>query len=503
MELDLTRLDRQQEAANRWRQAKGIGTLVHPMRFGKTFETVVFIINPHLNVNLTNSVIIIVPSEITSKQWEDNLKSYADDLNRIKCYTASYLAVNPKLTLECSLLIVDELQKFLTTDRQSIIDGTRITHHYRLALTGTYPYNYEWITELYPIVDQLTEEEAINNGWTSPFIEYNILLELPANDKAKYEKFTKPITESLLLFHPLLSMLVREEGKRIFNTELDLLNACYRGFQTLSLTGIKKWVTYDQLCNTIAYMMGWHVNLDISIPVNEELNKIWSPMSIHNRAKTFMDYIKKRNDVLIDNNVKLEMVAEIISKNMIPTIVFNESTVFADRLTEYLTARFNGSFPVACYHSQLDSRTMIDPTTGDYFKFTTGDRKGLPKILGIKAIKTIVLDGFRAGYYKILCTAKALDEGLDVPNIEQVICTGGTTNPLTYQQRVARGKTIDSNNLTKITKIYNLVFDNFVNSSGELIKSRDKTKLILRQKQSGASIKWMQNLNEINNTSTD
>jgi len=498
MELDVSRRDRQIEGANKWRNARGKGTLVHPMRFGKTFEAIEFIINPHLNINITNSVIVIVPSEIILKHWEDNLKSYCSDLLRINIVTANFLSVNPDYQYECSLLVVDELQKYLTPERKNMIDGTRIKHHYRLALTGTYPSGIQWIEELYPIIDVINEEEAITNKWISPFIEYNWLLDLNATDKAKYEKFSKPITESLTMFKSILNLLVRENNQRIFNDEFSLLQACSSGFKTVSLSGQDKWVTYDQLCNTIALMLGWHTNLDISVPVNEELHKLWSPIAIHTRAKTFVDYVRKRNDILIDNNIKLEAVAEIISRNFVPTIIFNESTIFADRITEYLNARFNGVYKVACYHSRIDSRIMIDPTTGDYFKFATGDRKGLPKMLGKDSIKRIVIEGFKNGYYQALSTAKALDEGLDVPIIEQVICTGGTTNPMTYQQRTARGKTVDFYNPDKLTKIYNLVFDDFSNSEGELIKSRDKTKLILRQQTAGSSIKWLRNLDEIN-----
>jgi len=498
MNLDITKRDRQVEASTRWRNARGIGTLVHPMRFGKTFETISFIINPHLNVNVGNTVIVIVPSDIVNKHWEDNLKSYCVDLLRVTIISVNYAVLN-KIETSCTLLVVDELHKYTNTpERKAVIDGTLIKHHYRLGLTGTYPNSINWIEELYPIVDIITEEEAIANKWTSPFIEYNLLLELSAIDKAKYEKFSKPIKETLELFKPLLSILVREENKRIFEDEFSLITACTKGFSTVSLSGRDKWVTYDQLCNTIAYLLGWHKDLDITIPINEELHKIWCPIAIHNRAKVFIDFVRKRNDILIDNNIKLEVIGDIIERNPVPTILFNESTVFADRLTNYLNNRFKDTFRVACYHSKIDSREMIDPTTGDCFKFTTGDRKGKPKILGKESIKKIVIEGFRNGYYNALSTAKSLDEGLDIPKIEQVICSGGTTNPMTYQQRTARGKTVDFYNPDKITKIYNLVFDDFSNIDGELIKSRDKTKLILRQQSTGSSIKWIKNLDDIN-----
>lgn len=497
MELDITKLDRQKEAANRWRIAGGKGALDLTRRFGKTFTAIEFIINPHLNANSDGKVIVVVPSEIILRQWGDNLKSYCNFNDRVFIYTVNYIQVN-NFTDECSLLIVDEIHNFTTPNKKAIVDGTMIQHRYRLALDGTYPYGVQWIEELYPVVDRITEDEAVANKWISPFVEYNFLLELPESDKRKYEKYSKPIAETLIMFAELLPRFTREEGHRIFENEYALVTACHTGFPTVNLYNKNVWITYDKLCNTIAFMKGWHTALDISIPVNNELHEQWSPIAIHNRAKNFIDFVKRRNDLLINNPVKLNVIGDIIYRNMVSTICFNESTKFADIIADYINARFYPVYQAACYHSKIDSRTVIDPTTGDYFKFTTGDRKGQPKILGKDSIKKIVIEGARAGYYKFISTARALDEGVDIPIIEQVICTAGTTNPLTYQQRIARGKTIDTYNPNKVTKIINLVFDDFTNSDGELIKSRDKTKLILRQKQSGSSIRWIKSIDEIN-----
>lgn len=501
MNLDISRLERQKLGADKWRNARGIGTLKWPPRFGKTYGAIEFIINPHLNVNKSNVVIIVVPSEIIAIQWRDNLQSYCDKIDRVLIYTASYLAIN-NIRTECSLLIVDEIQKFVTPDRKDMIDGTNIAHHYRLGLTGTYPNGIEWIMEMYPVVDDLSEEEAIVNKWIAPFVEYNILLDLPQTDKARYQRFTIPISETLELFKDKHKLLMYGD-KPLLDSDFSLIQACHTGFKTIGLNGLDIWVTYDRLCNTLAYKMGWSTSLDVTFPVNEELHKMWSPTAIHTRAKLFMEYIKKRNDILIDNVEKLHMIGEIISRSMVPTICFNESTKFADTVAEYINNRFGTVYRAACYHSKIDSRIMIDPNTGEPFKFTTGDRKGLPKILGKDAIKKIVIDGAKVGYYNFISTAKALDEGVDIPVLEQVICTGGSTNPITYQQRTARGKTIDIYNPTKTTKIFNLVFDDFVDISGEVVRSRDKTKLILRQKETGSSVHWITNLNEINFSQSD
>ena len=69
-----------------------------------------------------------------------------------------------------------------------LINNTNIKTKYRLALTGTYPHGNTTVEELYPIVDIITEDEAIKEGWISKYREYNIKLELEDDDKEQYYK---------------------------------------------------------------------------------------------------------------------------------------------------------------------------------------------------------------------------------------------------------------------------------------------------------------------------
>lgn len=498
MQIEITKYERQQEGAFRWRNNKGIGCLNWVPRFGKTFGAIHFIINKHLLALETNKVIIVVPSEVIAKQWQVNLKAYCDTTDKVEVYTTNYIQLND-LNLECTLLVVDEIHRFTTPAMIAIVD-IRIKHIYRLGLTGTYPYEDKFLTRLFPIVDTITEDEAIAHKWISNFVEYNILLELPDKDKIKYAAFSTPIQETLSLFKDKYKLFNRGDGTSIFASDFELLEGCYRGVKTTNFRNESIWLTYDALCNTLAYMLGWNIYLDISIEKNKDLHENWSPNAIHTRAKNFIDFTRRRNDLLINNPVKLKAIGEIIEANKVPTICFNESTAFADNVSEYINAKFTPAYKAVCYHSKVGSRYMINPDTNDYYVLKTGPNKGEPKVFGATSIKNMVLDGFKSGFYHFISTAKALDEGLDVPNIEQVICSAGTTNPLTYQQRTARGKTVDIYNLNKITRIFNLVFDDFINpEDGVSIKSRDKQKLLLRQRSNGNAIKnWVYSVSEIN-----
>ena len=78
-----------------------------------------------------------------------------------------------------------------------------------------------------------------------------------------------------------------------------------------------------------------------------------------------------------------------------------------------------------------------------------------------------------------------------------MITTAGTANPIQYAQRGGRGKRIDAYNPNKVTKIFNLYFEDFIGSNGNLIHSRDKQKLISNQRERGSNVVWLSDLNDI------
>ena len=162
-------------------------------------------------------------------------------------------------------------------------------------------------------------------------------------------------------------------------------------------------------------------------------------------------------------------------------------------MVEDITSLLPGT--AIAYHSNIETRHLVDEK-GELIL----DGKGNPKKFGKVALKKLAIQGMKDGMFKYLITAKALDEGLDIPNISQVITTAGSTNPTQYSQRNARGKTVDIYNPNKVTTIINIYVDDFVMPDGIEIKSRDKQKLMLRQSQSENEIIWITTVKDISST---
>ena len=475
MKIDLRRDARHDESCNKFVANKGVGCIYACPRFGKTTIGKKLITRNRLK-QPNSKIVILTPSEIVEKHW----RNYVDDVIIMTSNKAKNNLAN-LLKEDIDFLIVDELHKFVSDDNVNLLKSITTVSKYRLALTGTYP-NNKTLTALFPIVDTITEEEAIANGWISEYIEYNVPIELNDNEKVKYIKYSEFITETLELFKGKSKLL---NGKtQLVKDDFDLIMSCYTGIRPKNNN--IKYIHGDIIRQALATIMGWNKDLDLSNSYNRERDLYWSPSNIYERCKQFKQFMSSRNEILINNSNKLNAIVDIIRMNDVPTIIFNESTEFVNKVADRL-----GILAIP-YHSNIKSRPMLDENNN-----IIRSKNGKPKMFGATRLKRMAIEGMQSGRYKYLVTAKALDEGLDLPILEQVIITGGSENPIQQLQRSARGKTLDNNNKNKFTRIFNLYVDDFNDIIGINVKSRDKAKLINRQSKYTHSVKWINKLSDL------
>jgi len=495
--VDVTKKQRQEQGIEVWRRNGGKGTLNHVMRFGKTEEGCM-VIEKLLTSKPDASIIITTASDTVANVWRNYIPDYfariqftsssEEYIERVSKHVqvipiAQLINMQRVSPTRCTLLIVDEIHKFVSDARFMAI--STLQHKYILGLTGTYPSGEDKraIDSICPIIDIITEEEALAKKWINPFIEYNIMLELPQVDKVRYAAFTTPMKETLELFRGSRLLFRDDLNEFIFKDDYDVINSCFRGKKYLNSLGKIEYFTGTAVRHSLAELKGWHRNLDITNTLSKQIDDYWNPVAIEQNVRLFMSQQAKRNEILINHPVKLAAVLEIYRLSPVTTICFNESTDFADVISNAINANFGIGRPISVvYHSNISSRPLLDPTTKEWITYKTGNKKGEIKLFGKDTLKSIAIEGLRREVFTFLSTARALDEGLDVPNLQQVITTAGTANPIQYKQRTARGKTLDIYNPNKLTKIFNLCFDNFRDPEGELVKSRDLSKLSYRQK---------------------
>lgn len=174
----------------------------------------------------------------------------------------------------------------------------------------------------------------------------------------------------------------------------------------------------------------------------------------------------KRKAFFIDVKSKIDYIEQIYDKFPRRTIVFSESIDFADAVRDRLNIR--GKVAVS-YHSKMKAKE-----------------------------KRLAIDNYRKGKYDIICTAKALDEGFSVNDVEVGIVASSTSSGTQTIQRIGRTirkHTTDSGE-EKQAMIINLYVPDFrLKEGGSVIKSQELRWLNKRQKQSNPI--WIDSIDSI------
>ena len=127
--------------------------------------------------------------------------------------------------------------------------------------------------------------------------------------------------------------------------------------------------------------------------------------------------------------------------------------------------------------------------------YLSGDRQGEIKLFGATVQKKDAIEAMINGTALYIITGRSLNESLNIPNLEYVICTSGDTNASTYDQRTSRSKTVDQSNHNKRAVIINLfINDYYLNDT--FVSSRDKQKLVQRQT-NVKDVVWIENIQDL------
>ena len=438
------------------------GCLNYATGTGKTI-TSLLIVDKYLKQNPNANVLIIVPNEFLVKQWEEEIDKifYKYEIgNKIKIFTIDYIITN-NLVIHCNLLILDELHMFYTPKRIKIIKKEYIIYQDILALTATYedPSGiFKEIEHLVPRIDVIDEQEALEKGYVTPYIEFNFGVDFTEEEQKVHDKYSEIIKDLLPKF-----------GKG----GLDLVQKCLSGGK--GRDGTRH--TSTDYCRNWAKYNGWRPDLNPSNPDDVYVDSLWNPNVVFGYAIKLMKAIKSRKDLIYSSSSKLDVVVQLLQKfEQTPTIVFSQSTTFADNV--YSIIQSLNPDNAVIYHSQVKTQMLPSPKTQKLIKF------------GKTRLKTRAIQRIKEGKSKHLITSSVLDKGLDVPNLRLGIATSGTQNYNQHKQRKGRTNRIDQKDVTKVALYVNLYIRN----------SREVAWLKKRQSKSKNRIYWINSIEQISFT---
>jgi superfamily II DNA or RNA helicase len=190
----LTRDERQEEARIKWIKNKGIGTFEFPTGTGKTISALKCLksfYDKYPNVKM----LIVVPTDNLKIQWSQQLDTWG------LSFVSEVQVINTviKNNWNVDILCLDECHRYSSDTFKEVFN--RVKYKFVLGLTATFARldeKHEIMNKYCPVIDKITTEEALMNGWISQFKEYQVLLEV--DDIDIYKEYNKEFQEHYEFF---------------------------------------------------------------------------------------------------------------------------------------------------------------------------------------------------------------------------------------------------------------------------------------------------------------
>lgn len=229
----------------------------------------------------------------------------------------------------------------------------------------------------------------------TPVKEYRHPIYFNKEEQELYEKYSAFIKDSMVVFG-----------------EFENVEYCRNGNK---MTGVSAM----QYCTELAAQNGWSHTLDMSIEFNVQIDRIYNPNAIHERAQLIYNITRERKNFVCNTKDKIKEVIKIIKANPRKRIVVvNKSGDFANEIADELN-----KIGITCglYHNDIPACYMPD-TNGEYITYKQGINKGKPKLFKAAALSSYYEQLYNAGLTNILSIKSSSDSKLDI-TIDVVIFT--------------------------------------------------------------------------------
>lgn len=416
----MTEEELHEKSVYQWRINKGIGTFIIPAPLD-VLKPLLMILPAMYNKSPTMETNIVVADFVDKDKLKDYLlhKSkpvhsnvYRDLITKglIKIMTVSeatdrftYLnpnlvvIYNPKECLYCYIGLLDKA-KFKLVLSSNLFTG-----------------KLEQLNNLVPRVGSYTQASVDEIRSSRPVKEMLVPLVIDENSslKKKLDYYNKEISTAIAIFGDFETIKMARLGNS--NTNSSSMAVCYN----------------------IARQNGWNENLDMTIQFNIEIDELYSPNALKERASGIYEIIRSRSLALASSDEKLSYILKIVEDNVDKNIlIINKHGDFANEVTKYINdnTHYNSCYN---YHDKVENVPAIDDN-GNEVLIKSGVNKGKPKMLGVKSQKNLAQKLMNKGTIHVLSTNAAPDKDLAV-NIDVVVITSPLCDTIeTYLYRLSK-----------------------------------------------------------------
>ena len=322
---------------NKWGSAeyKGKGSVhcVKPLDYS---EIVCRVITLMRNKNPTTKIFIAVGEWAMRVKIFDAFKDKNIDTEHISCVTETYL--KPKYTYSYDVCIIVGIHNV-----DAGVYNLFVHSKFRLMILTENVIDAKKLAEIYEKckpINNAIDANSLNAYRLSIPVEENQIAVDFANTEhlATYNKYSEYITQVLQIFGD-------------FNT----ISYARRG----SPDGRSS----EQILNDIASYNGWSSNMDMTNPFSKQIDECYNPIVLGEKAHTCYEVMRKRNNLVSDNDAKLESIANIIrdewkEDSSTRFIIISKRGEFAAAVTNYI----NEEFGEVCgdYHDKIEPKIALD-----------------------------------------------------------------------------------------------------------------------------------------------
>lgn len=314
-----------------------------------------------------------------------------------KIFSADY--IRGKTTYRHKLIITVDVTKIET------IDYLSLHCKFMLAILTKNDMNHDFIIKLRDILPEISSSVSAssikNDSIFSPVEIHQKMCIMLADDMELYKKYNDYITISLQIFGDFDTI----EKARIGDARINLSSSEVR--------------------YTIARNNGWSPTLDTTICFNKQIDDIYNPAALYERANNVYSIMRQRRKLVSDYKEKLPIIARICYENKDKRIlIVSKSGEFASQITNYINSVSIEEDSPTCkdYHDAIESTAMLDDTGKDYIRYKTGKQKGEVKMFGSQTISNYNLTLFNANIINCLSIKHSSDTKLKIA-IDVVIFT--------------------------------------------------------------------------------
>ena len=225
-----------------------------------------------------------------------------------------------------------------------------------------------------------------------------------------------------------------------YNKEISTAIAIFGDFDTIKMARLGNSNTNSSsmaVCYNIARQNGWNENLDMTNQFNIDIDELYSPNALKERASGIYEIIRSRSLALASSDEKLSYILKIVEDNVDKNIlIINKHGDFANEVTKYIndSTHYNSCYN---YHDKVENIPAIDDN-GNEVLIKSGVNKGKPKMLGVKSQKNLAQKLMNKGAIHILSTNAAPDKDL-VVNIDVIVITSPLCDTVeTYLYRLSK-----------------------------------------------------------------